>query len=354
MRDFGFTGWPFAVVPNRSRAAQLWADRRRTRQQIEDLLETWQLDGGSSIHLLWADLGAGKTHSLWYLEHRCTAEDGLLPIYVLLPSVIGDFRLLYQQIADALDWNLVAARAVAPKSNVERSAHTALRWVGGTVDPRRSAIAGQWLTGKKTSAGECQAIGVGGPLVTADDAIKVLSYALACLTSTGERVVLMIDEYQRVAEGRRQQLRDIGHGVHAFFNACPNDLALILSCATGGIDDYTLVLTPELVSRLSPSRIELPYMCKEDILTYVCDLFEHYRSGKTLPAFYPLTEEGTKLIGEFLLRITNNQVGPRLVNKAFGWLLAGLGRGHVEPPYGAEAIRQWLDAHADASELLRE
>ena len=353
MRELGFTKWPFAVVPDRTRAAQLWADRRRARAQVEDLLEMWQLDGGSSIHLLWADLGAGKTHSLWYLESRCRAEKGLLPIYVLLPSTIGDFRLLYQQVADAIAWNLVAERVVEPQSTIERSARTALKWIGSTVDPRRSAIAGQWLTGRKATPAEWQAIGVGGPLVTADDAVKVLSYALRSLTSSGDRVVLMIDEYQRVAEGKRKQLQEVGHGVHSFFNACPDRLALILSCATGGVDDYTLVLTPELVSRLSPYRIELPYLSIEDILTYVGDLFGHYRSTTT-PPFYPLTEESTKLVAELLVRASNSQVSPRLVNKAFGWLLQALGRGPEDPPYGAEAVRRWLEAHGDASELLRE
>jgi hypothetical protein len=323
MDSFGFREWPFANVPTKERGVTLWADRAIARGQIDLILDDWVNTQRSSITLMWADLGSGKTHTLYNLRARCEGA-GLLCFYVLLPTTITEFMGLYRAIARELDWTKV------PISNFPNSGWSALNlkkiltWYLSDADVVRQNLAQRWLNADKLRQSECQMLGVARPISSPEEGVDVLALTVNSMTASGKRTVIMIDEYQRVAEGKRKHLQEIGHGIHTLYNACPNRFSLVLSCATGMSDDYTMVLTPELVSRLSTKRIELPYLSVEDIVCYMRDLFAHYRdsAAKHKDAFSPLTEQIAREFGDFLLNGLNGETTPRRINEAFDDLLS--------------------------------
>jgi len=345
MTDFGFTDWPFAVVPSHERAANLWADRKDTLGQIESILEDWSMTNASNITLLWADLGAGKTHTLWNLDARCRALENILPFYVLLPQAITKFIDLYRAISSVIDWNAIAERLPErPEAPIGRILGQVTKWFSSKVDLVRHNLAYRWLLAERLRPKECEMLGVPQSLTNPDDAVNILSIALRALSKPNWRIILMIDEYQRVAEGTRRQLQQIGHGVHTLFNACPSNFSLILSCATGMSDDYQMVLTPEIVSRLSAKRIELPYLTAIDVVDYIRDLFEHYRSETSSHdnTFFPLTDSTTQKVAQFLVEGCAGEVTPRRVNEAFAELLSYIRHNKLSCPMAQEKSERWI------------
>lgn len=345
MKDCGFREWPFAIVPSRERAVSLWADRSVTKKQMENVIEDWSFSKASSITLMWADLGAGKTHTLYNLEARCQTLTEMLPIYVLLPQAITKFLDLYRAIATSLNWKAVAQSLSNTENTlVGTSLSQVVSWYMSDTDRIRQNIAQRWLLAEKLRSRECEMLGVPQPLTNPDDAVVVLSLAINSLTTKYCRVILMIDEYQRVAEGSRRQLQQIGHGVHTLFNACPANFSLVLSCATGMSDDYQMVLTPELVSRLSPKRITLPYLEQDDIVTYIHDLFTHYRhddfSGHD--AFYPFTEAVVREMSQTLVDGCCGEVTARRVNQAFDELASYARHNDGSASLGVQQFRRWV------------
>src|SRR2546428_5724265 len=151
---------PFAPV-SPERAASLWADRKATASQIDAVLADWSYGRASTINLLWADLGAGKTHTLYHIQARCRSNGRLLPIYVLLPATIRKFLELYGAIADVLDW-----AALAPKIDKKQSTRTgrnlvrALEWIANPVDARHLALAERWVHAERLTLAQCAEIGI--------------------------------------------------------------------------------------------------------------------------------------------------------------------------------------------------
>lgn len=344
MNDFGFREWPFANVPTIDRGVSVWADRTQAKTQVDEIFEDWGFQPQSTITLIWADLGAGKTHTLYYLKGRCDKEGGLVPFYVLLPAAVTDFVSLYRMIARSFDWSLVAPGLSAnPATDMAANLGQTMKWRASSIDTRRRQLAQQWLQADRLTASQCQTIGVSSPIRTADDAVEVLRAAIQSMTEGGARVVLMIDEYQRVAEGRRRQLQEIGHAIHTLYNACPIRLSLVLSCATGGFDDYTMVLTPEIVSRLSPKRVQLHYLSSSDALDYVHDLFAAYRDqASKVGPFYPLTESSAQEFAEYLVARLTGELTPRRLNMAYSELLGDIRAGRTPTPCSSEALKEWL------------
>jgi type II secretory pathway predicted ATPase ExeA len=342
MTVFGFRDWPFSNVTSPERGENLWADRADALKQVEAILDDWLLTQRSIINLMWADLGAGKTHTLYNLKARCEKTNRLLPIYVLLPATITNFLGLYAAIARNIDWTKVGANLPNSKSWAVTSLKRVCTWLQTDVDLVRHNHAHRWLRGDRLRATECQMLGVASPITIPEDAVEVLAVAVHALNATGVRVVLMIDEYQRVAEGKRKQLQDIGHGIHTLYNACPNNFSLVLSCATGMSDDVAMILTPEIVSRLSPKRIELNYLTVDNIESYIRDLFIFYRADGNEDELFPLSSEIIREFGTFLKNGLNRETTPRRINEAFDQLLSHVRHEQISVPLTLEAFKRWL------------
>jgi hypothetical protein len=95
----GLVAWPFSIVPRRQYCDFL-AGRTQLKDDISTLLRGLSRRDTSSIHILWSWLGAGKTHSLFYLMNRCgafgeNAHVELCPIYSEFPKRARGFFDLY-------------------------------------------------------------------------------------------------------------------------------------------------------------------------------------------------------------------------------------------------------------------
>src|SRR4030067_3549642 len=93
--------WPFQVVPDEE-FARVWAGRKQTKQQIDQLVKRMQFTPKSSLYLLWANFGMGKTHTLLHLQYLCQKfKNQLIPIYAFMPNRPGGFLDIYRAVVSA-------------------------------------------------------------------------------------------------------------------------------------------------------------------------------------------------------------------------------------------------------------
>ncbi len=232
--------WPFKTVPDAEFAA-IWAGRPLTKLQLERLLQKMQLVPKSGLHLLWANFGMGKTHTLMHIQHRCQQTRGaLIPVFAVMPKRSTGFLELYREIILAMPYEFLGDQLLKVGSASSGSSvtfHPLFRRSPGVVqallairsgDAERANIALQWLAAQPgLAAKELRVIGVTYRIKTPEDAINSLS-ALTALgnykNSPPKKLVVMIDEYQRIGELSPKLMSENNASLHTYFNQNPTGL----------------------------------------------------------------------------------------------------------------------------------
>ena len=151
-------------------------------------------------------------------------------------------------------------------------------------DFERTNIAMQWLTGKAgLSTADLKAIGVTYKINSPEEAIDSLSTLTSLATyrnNPPKKIVLMIDEYQRVGELSPRLSKENNAGLHTFFNQNPDGLELILSFSFGREDDIAFLLSDELKSRAEPQAITLDVLTRAQASEFLSDLLAKFRITK--------------------------------------------------------------------------
>ena len=252
------TGWPFQVVPDQE-FATIWAGRRETKKQLERLLWKMQFVPKSGLHLLWANFGMGKTHTLLHLQHLCGQTQGrLIPVYAVMPKRARGFIDVYRAIVSELPYDFLGEQLVRvgnswtgsltshpmfSRSPALVNAIIAMR----SGDAEKAAVARQWLVAQPgLTARQLRTIGVTYRIRTPEDAVNTLTALtrLAIATSSPQsKLVVMVDEYQRIGELRPRVRSEINSGLHSYFNENPQGLEVILSFSFGREDNVAYLLT---------------------------------------------------------------------------------------------------------------
>src|SRR4051812_12753581 len=95
-----FRGAPFALTASRE-AAACWAGRADVRSRLDKILPRMLEREESSLDMVWANLGAGKSHALHYLARRL-ADAGAargIAAYAEMPDQPKRFLDLYRHVA---------------------------------------------------------------------------------------------------------------------------------------------------------------------------------------------------------------------------------------------------------------
>jgi hypothetical protein len=292
----------------------VWAGRTATKQQIDRLLRKMQLAPTSALHLLWANFGMGKTHTLLHIQHLCELTQGrLIPVYAVMAQRPSGFLDLYRAIVSVFPHDLIADRLVEIGRTWSGSLHdhplfskspgivSALLAMRG-ADPAVAVTARQWLIGQPgLSARDLRAVGVTYRIKTAEDAINALSAltALAVFPSAqSTKLVLMIDEYERIGLLKPRTRDEINGGLHTYFNAKPTGMELILSFSFGRQDNVSYLLSPELRSRAEPLAISLDVLTKEEAIAFFRDLLSQFRLKEDGRWAYPFSPGALQAIVE--------------------------------------------------------
>lgn len=348
-KHLGLTDWPFAVVPRREHCTFI-ADRITFKEDIEDLVRSLSRRDTSSIHVLWSWFGAGKTHSLYYLANEAnrTSEQPILPpfplrpVYTEFPKGTRNFVDLYRVFMANLEVNAVVEAFLEVSTSPHGPAlqrellvrtpdlEATLRTLElGT--PQQQAAAIRWLRGDVLPISEFRAIGISRKIDSTQQAVETLSIVLQLLREAavlrhrgGERVIWMIDEYQRIEKAGRRALDEIGTGFHSLFNANPTGLSLVFSFS-GHPDSRNLPdwFSPELRDRIGTTKVlVLPPMQPSDSLVFVKDVLTHFRTpnAKVSSPYYPFTKSACEVIFDHLEK-KKVELRPRTIIHAFNAVL---------------------------------
>ena len=298
--------WPFLNVPD-DESRKLWADRSVLRQQVDRLLWRWSRSDQSTIHLMWADLGAGKSHTLRHIQSRLLDlhNSGMYPVYSVMPRQLRTFLDVYQAILAGLDLARLAQMSVSTirqegsKDNLVRkafapfpdsvSALIALQ----SQDENERRTAADFIRGTRgLTKRDLRTIGASRAIRTTDDAVATLSgimYIVRAAEKTS-RFVVMLDEAQRLAQATNKIRQDVNVGLQTWYDSSPHNLTIILSFGSGDEAYVRHMVSPELQRREDHDRLRLDLLSSNEIVEFVGELLDQSRSTEPPSRWFPFSE----------------------------------------------------------------
>jgi hypothetical protein len=286
------TDWPFKVVPD-PEFAKIWAGRSQTKKDIDHLIWKMQFTPKSNMRLLWANFGMGKTHTLLHLRYLCEqTKNKLVPVYAVMPSKPTGFLDIYRVIVSELPLGFLGDQLVKLGNNSSGSVslHPMFSKSPGVVsallafrtgDFEKTIAAQQWLRAQPgLSAKELKTIGVSYRIKTAEDAVNALTSLAQLATYKAPQVgklVVLLDEYQRIGELREKVRSDINAGIHSLYNANSTGMELLLTFSFGNQENVMYFLSSELKSRVELQNIKLDLLSKSEAVEFLRDILAQFR-----------------------------------------------------------------------------
>jgi hypothetical protein len=323
-----FKDWPFQVVPD-ERFVEIWADRKEVLSDIHNLLQGFSRRKQSTINLLWAWFGAGKSHTLRHMQYLCrTKYQTIIPIYTEFPKSVKSFFDVYRYFINGIGFELfkeIVAEVPVTLSDFSDFPEimTAVDMIS-TGELQEKEIAWRWMRGDKVYSQTLRRYNLDTRIETCDDAVRAMALILRLLEKSGKysRVLWMIDEFQRIGVEKNPVWEDVNTGLHSTFNACPNALSLFLSFSVHEKQDMIGLLSREIIDRIGISKIiRVPQMNRQDAFAFVADLMFAFRPDiYNLPApYFPFTEDAVRFV--LLLIEKNSELKPRSIMQYFNVIL---------------------------------
>ncbi|MFC1560031.1 hypothetical protein ACFLZ2_05045 [Candidatus Margulisiibacteriota bacterium] len=320
----GFREWPFQVVPDEN-FVKIWADRKEILDDIQIILNTLERREQSTINLLWAWYGEGKSHTLKHICYLChTTFCDLLPVYIEFPRTIRSFLDLYVYFITGLGEKVI--KELAAEGGADESFVTiypefskALKLMRSKSLPQQR-MGAKWIMGNTMLSPSARKLGLNRPIENSDDAVRAMTCIMKMvkLSTKYHRILWMIDEFQRIRTEKPDIYEDINTGLHSVYNACPNNLSLFLSFSVRQQQNIFSLLSKEIIDRIGIQKIIAihPLSAKES-LTFVSDLMHEFRidPGAVDSPFFPFEEDAVKFIVSLIEK--NSELKPRAIMQYF-------------------------------------
>jgi len=288
--------WPFQIVPD-DNFCTFMADRTRVVEDIHTLLRNLSRRNTSSIHLIWAWFGAGKTHTLRHICHLCKVQyKSIVPVYVEFPKSVKSFLDLYRSFTTYFNIDIFKDAyldiCTSPnKDQVQKELFmispdlsNAMKTlcIGG-LEEHGSIL--RWLRAENLPISSLKMVGIGRRIDTPESAINVLSWLIKLINmstnvSEGQfsRILWVIDEFQRVKLCRTPVLQQINGCLHSVFNRSPNCFTLFMSFSSKPEKKLPEWLSHELADRIGIEKvITLPPLTSDESMAFVRDVLKHFR-----------------------------------------------------------------------------
>jgi hypothetical protein len=338
------TDWPFRIVPDEM-SCSFMADRAQLSNEVRTLLMGLSRQPISGMHLMWAWFGAGKTHTLKHIEYLCKKEfTGVVPVYTEFPKGIRNFLDIYKSFIVAIDKETIEMAYYEVFTNpIKDKVSEQLRYNFPDLfyaltflyqgKPQEQDIAIRWLRAECKERQTLKNIGILKPIQTAEDCTKVIEWLIKLIniggTSSGtiQRVLWMIDEYQRVKDLRKPVIDEINGCLHSIFNRCPNGISIIISFS--GYPEKKLPdwLSPEIKDRIDKRYLLLPPLSGDETLIFIKDILKHFRSPESnVDDYFPFDRESVHVIlkkieDEAKKKKREDEPKPRTIMQSFNMVL---------------------------------
>jgi hypothetical protein len=251
------------------------------RGGLENLLRAYGRTSASSINLVWAYFGAGKTHFLKYLGYRMDSLSNttLRGIYSVFPKSIRGYLDLYRVFAagipaDQLRDAYRSLEQAGDHAKLDPEVFAACKAL--VLRPDQADIVMQWLRAQRPLLSALRQAGLHTRIDTAERAIEVQSSLVRLIQATGvHRLVWMVDEFQRIGELGISQKNDVNVGLHSLFNELPTGFSLFLSFSFGEPKNIKYLLSDELIDRSRLQQyFQLPPLSRDEAVAFVREVMQ--------------------------------------------------------------------------------
>jgi hypothetical protein len=325
---FGFREWPFRIVVDDT-FAKVWADREEVRRSIDTRMRRMVALPNSTVQLIWADFGAGKSHTLRHIESRCGhgSEESLVGVYtevsVGLESLLGLYRsfaaALPSEVLEAAGSAVVSSGLAVPRAQGGRDLWQALRLIrSGNFDA--GAVGREWLAApaRLPHQNVLKANGISGRIEDEARLVEVIVELVRILRTVKPTAALvwLIDEFQRTAAMPAKKRDGLAKALVSLFNACSAGLHLVLSFSVAQQDAALQLLPPDLQSRARAfPMLSLPYLDTGNAELFVKELFDAFRAGEVRndEPYMPLSRAGLGMIASQSHKATSGRLTPRVL-----------------------------------------
>lgn len=318
-----FTVSPFSIVADEN-AAACWAGRKQTLSQLRRLSTAWSNRPDSTLDVMWANLGAGKTHALYHLRYLLQNRPAPTPIvsFVDVPEDISNFLDLYKKIIPTLPLRHIAELGlkIGHTKSPAKLSRAFRAMVFGAESEQRLAL--DWIVGGRPGLRELKAItGIDARIESDSDAEGVLSEFIKIAAANRQRFVVLLDEFQRVGHIRTEKKRDalLAH-VRTLFSRNSTHLSIVLAIGSRVEKTALDLLPPELrtIMGMRPS-IALPELAPTEAAEFVAQRFAWYRPGQYAGGdLAPFTPEQLHFIIAYLCNEAHTRLIPRTILQVLG------------------------------------
>ena len=251
-----------------------------------------------------------------------------------MPKEIRSFLDVYQAIMAGLDldaFTQMFARAYRSAGGrkavisevfpfIPDASSVLLKMQSDSETTRRLATA--WLMGTRgLTRGQLNTLETSRSIKTTDDCVAILRGLIRLVQVTGEyrRVLIMLDECQRMWDFRASVGTNINVGLQTWYDSSPNHLTLLLSFKCGDEQHVRRLLSEDLQSREDYQSVALPLLTRVEAFDFIRYLLEHFRSVNSPSPWFPFAENVVEAVVRHLTR--HEGVAPRVLMKAFEALL---------------------------------
>lgn len=318
-----FTVSPFSALANRALAG-CWAGRPALLSDLRVLQRSLLRGSDSTLDVVWANLGAGKTHLLYHLQHLLTSAtaDGPIACVCEMPEQITRFLDLYRRIMIQLPLDRIAAAACSAPSSTSAFSYACNALVHGDHPTR--AIACEWLRGGRPHLADLRrVIGISHRLDDDTSAADAFGSLLSATAAAGIRVVVMIDEFQRVSVLRPRAREAVLSSLRSVFSATPSLFSVVLAAATRAEGNAVGLLPPELRTLIGPRpRLALPEMTVEEAHEFLAERMNFCLSSPQAAARLPFSDDTIRATLSYMHGVAHVALSPRRILQVFGQLYA--------------------------------
>jgi hypothetical protein len=328
--------WPFHTIPE-DEYCTFMADREQMKKDVNALIRNFCRIDHSTINIMWAWYGAGKTHTLKYFNHLYkTNKVTFFNIYNEFPKETRSFLDLYQSFIEKVNIETIKEAFLevftSPrKEEVQNELYYDYPDLSNAMKTLcmergdKAVTAMYWLRAQNVPLRDLRQINITNRIDNAEKSMKIIAWLVKLFrwAQTTEqtvpaRVIWMIDEFQRITRCRPNIQEEINGCLQSIFNRCPRSFSLFLSFSGNPSKKMPSWLSKELADRIGIEKVLiLPPLITSEAMQFVYDVLNHYRDYNHKPptTSFPFNDEAIKTTIELLEKKT--EVKPRTIMQAF-------------------------------------
>jgi Cdc6-like AAA superfamily ATPase len=329
-----FSGAPFALTADR-KAAQYWAGRPDILTKLQRVCSSYAARPDSSVLLTWANLGAGKTHALLHLAYLLRASNAV-PTYVETPQQLRTFVDLYRRVVEEIpSEDLLDLADVDGLSSDVRCVVRVLQH-GSPQDKR---LIRDWLSAGRPHLRDLRAAsGITSRIDTDSHAADVLSNLVAAFGARGRRLVILLDEFQRIGAMPARHREMVLSHLRSVFSRNSSHFSVVIAVGSRLERTALDLLPPELRTLMGVQPpISLPEMSSAEALDFINGRLAAFRPpGYTGLPSAPFGDRALKTLVGFIAAQDSARMIPRTILQALAILYDDLSRSEfVDEPHSS-------------------